>query len=136
AIAACPAADVIFVAHAGLDQLVSVADVWRSLPMDQVVRARWWRVPVGGVARGARYESQGQWLYDRGHGLGTWVTHEQPARRPGPGPVPRPGGGITRPGATWPPPGPRRPATRRCHGASSGRTARSAARSRPPRRPS
>ena len=37
AITACPAADVIFVAHAGLDQLVSVADVWRSLPMDQVM---------------------------------------------------------------------------------------------------
>ena len=35
AIAACPDADVIFVAHAGLDRLVSVGDVWRSLPMDQ-----------------------------------------------------------------------------------------------------
>ncbi len=34
AIAACPHADVIFVAHAGLDRLVSVADIWRSLPMD------------------------------------------------------------------------------------------------------
>ena len=47
AIAACPAADVIFVAHAGLDRLVSVADIWRSLPMDQVVHAKWWRVPAG-----------------------------------------------------------------------------------------
>ena len=31
AIAACPRADVIFVAHTGLDRLVSVRDVWRSL---------------------------------------------------------------------------------------------------------
>jgi 1-acyl-sn-glycerol-3-phosphate acyltransferase len=30
AIAACPDADVIFVAHAGLDRLVSVGDVWRT----------------------------------------------------------------------------------------------------------
>src|SRR5262249_51422525 len=31
AIAACPDADVIFVAHAGLDRIVSVGDVWRNL---------------------------------------------------------------------------------------------------------
>ncbi|HVT70944.1 MAG TPA: 1-acyl-sn-glycerol-3-phosphate acyltransferase, partial [Trebonia sp.] len=31
AIAACPAADVVFVAHTGLDRLVSVRDVWRGL---------------------------------------------------------------------------------------------------------
>ena len=46
ALAACPSADVIFVGHAGLDQLASVADVWRALPMDHVVR--------GPVVAGAR----------------------------------------------------------------------------------
>src|SRR5215471_4496692 len=44
AIAACPEADVIFVAHAGLDQLVSVRDIWRSLPVGHSIRAKWWRV--------------------------------------------------------------------------------------------
>src|SRR5262252_6513176 len=44
AIAACPGADVIFVAHAGLDQLVSVRDIWRSLPTGHTIRAKWWRV--------------------------------------------------------------------------------------------
>ena len=78
AIAACPAADVIFVAHAGLDQLVSLADVWRSLPMDQVVRAKWWRVPVGDVPRDADYESQVQWLYDWWQRIDTWITQNRP----------------------------------------------------------
>jgi hypothetical protein len=34
AIAPCPEADVSLVAQAGLDRLVSVADIGRSLPMD------------------------------------------------------------------------------------------------------
>jgi 1-acyl-sn-glycerol-3-phosphate acyltransferase len=79
AITACPTADVIFVAHAGLDQLVSVADVWRSLPMDQVVRAKWWRVPVGDVPRDADYESQVQWLYDWWQRIDTWITENRPS---------------------------------------------------------
>src|SRR6202034_1348807 len=37
AIGACPAADVIFVAHTGLDTLVSVRDVWQSLLADMTV---------------------------------------------------------------------------------------------------
>src|SRR5262249_19138268 len=51
AIAACPSADVIFVAHAGLDRLVTVADVWRNLQVGQTIRARWWRVPADEVPR-------------------------------------------------------------------------------------
>jgi 1-acyl-sn-glycerol-3-phosphate acyltransferase len=79
AIAACPGADVIFVAHAGLDRLVSVADVWRSLPMDQVVHAKWWRVPVGEVPRAADHESQVQWLFDWWQRIDAWITENRPA---------------------------------------------------------
>jgi 1-acyl-sn-glycerol-3-phosphate acyltransferase len=78
AITACPGADVIFVAHAGLDRLVTVADVWRSLPMDQVVHAKWWRVPVGEVPREADYESQVQWLYDWWQRIDAWITANRP----------------------------------------------------------
>ena len=66
-------------AHAGLDQLVSVADVWRNLPMDQVVQAKWWRVPVGEVPRDADYESQVQWLYDWWQRIDTWITQNRPS---------------------------------------------------------
>jgi 1-acyl-sn-glycerol-3-phosphate acyltransferase len=79
AITACPSADVIFVAHAGLDKLVTVADVWRSLPMDQVVHAKWWRVPVGEVPRDADHETQVQWLYDWWQRIDAWITENRPS---------------------------------------------------------
>jgi 1-acyl-sn-glycerol-3-phosphate acyltransferase len=81
AIAACPDADVIFVAHAGLDRLLSVADIWRSLPMDQVIRAKWWRVPAGEVPRSADHEAQVQWLYDWWQRIDAWISQSRPAER-------------------------------------------------------
>src|SRR6266496_322595 len=64
AIAACPDADVIFVAHAGLDNIITVGDVWGKFPIDQVIRARWWRVPSERIPRTADHEAQVQWFYD------------------------------------------------------------------------
>ncbi|HEY7430096.1 MAG TPA: 1-acyl-sn-glycerol-3-phosphate acyltransferase [Streptosporangiaceae bacterium] len=78
AIAACPGADVIFVAHAGLDRLVTVADIWHSLPMDQVIQAKWWRVPVGEVPRTAGREEQVQWLYDWWERIDSWISQNRP----------------------------------------------------------
>src|SRR6185312_10278807 len=60
AIAACPDADVIFVAHAGLDNIITVGDVWGKFPIDQVIRARWWRVASDSIPRSADYEAQVQ----------------------------------------------------------------------------
>jgi 1-acyl-sn-glycerol-3-phosphate acyltransferase len=78
AIAACPDADVIFVAHAGLDQLASVGDVWRSLPAGVVVRAKWWRVPVNEVPRSLGHEAQVQWLYEWWKRIDTWISENRP----------------------------------------------------------
>jgi 1-acyl-sn-glycerol-3-phosphate acyltransferase len=78
AITACPDADVIFVAHAGLDRLASVRDIWRSLPMDQVVRAKWWRVPAREVPRSADHEAQVLWLYDWWERIDTWISANRP----------------------------------------------------------
>ena len=79
AIAACPDADVIFVAHAGLDTILSVSDVWRRFPIDQVIRARWWRVPTSQVPRAADHEAQVQWLYDWWERIDRWITENRPA---------------------------------------------------------
>jgi 1-acyl-sn-glycerol-3-phosphate acyltransferase len=78
AIAACPDADVIFVAHAGLDRLVSVGDIWRNLPMDQIIRARWWRVPVGEVPRSLDHAAQELWLYDWWQRIDAWISQNRP----------------------------------------------------------
>jgi 1-acyl-sn-glycerol-3-phosphate acyltransferase len=74
AIAACPDADVIFVAHAGLDKLVSVRDVWRNLPVEQTVRAQWWRVSSDEVPRDGSQEEQVQWLYAWWERIDTWIA--------------------------------------------------------------
>lgn len=84
AIGAAPGADVIFVAHAGLDGLVSVGDVWRDLPIGQVVRARWWRIPYDEVPRAADHETQVKWLYDWWQLIDAWISENRPA---GPAPV-------------------------------------------------
>ena len=78
AISACPDADVIFVAHAGLDNIVTLADVWGRFPIDQVIRARWWRVPVDEVPRELDHEGQVQWLYDWWERIDTWISESRP----------------------------------------------------------
>src|SRR5579875_720852 len=87
AIGAAPEADVIFVAHAGLDGLVSVGDVWRELPVNQTVRARWWRVPFDQIPRDVDHDAQVKWLYDWWERIDAWISANrppspQPARHP------------------------------------------------------
>src|ERR1022692_1583294 len=78
AIGACPDADVIFVAHAGLDRLVSLSDVWRSVPMNHVIRSKWWRGPVDEGPRTADHEAQMLWLYDWWKLIDTWISDNRP----------------------------------------------------------
>jgi len=69
---------VIFVAHAGLDSIISIGDVWKNFPINQVIRARWWRVPFDEVPRAATHEEQVQWLYDWWERIDTWITENRP----------------------------------------------------------
>jgi 1-acyl-sn-glycerol-3-phosphate acyltransferase len=71
ALAAAPEADVVWVAHAGLDHLFTVADIWRELPLDDVVRMRWWRVSRDEVPQG--FEAQAEWLYRWWETIDDWV---------------------------------------------------------------
>jgi 1-acyl-sn-glycerol-3-phosphate acyltransferase len=75
ALAAGEGADVVWVAHAGLDHLVSVADVWRALPMDSEVRMRWWHVPADEVPRGR--DAQVEWLYDWWARIDDWIGQQR-----------------------------------------------------------
>jgi 1-acyl-sn-glycerol-3-phosphate acyltransferase len=82
AIAAAPGADVVFVAHTGMDDLITVGDVWRSLPMEQVLKARWWRVPAADVPRDR--DAQVRWLYDWWARIDAWIGENRPVRLPRP----------------------------------------------------
>lgn len=78
AIDSAPTADVIFVAHTGLDDLITVGDVWRALPMEQVIKAKWWRVPAGEVPRGR--DDVVRWLYDWWERIDAWIAENRPVR--------------------------------------------------------
>jgi 1-acyl-sn-glycerol-3-phosphate acyltransferase len=92
ALAACPDADVIFVAHTGLDRLAGVRDIWRSLLADMEVQAHWWRVPSADVPRAASHEARVAWLYEWWERVDAWITAVNAAAGPLPGWVsPQPG---------------------------------------------
>ncbi|MFH8217581.1 hypothetical protein ACH4C2_00115 [Streptomyces sp. NPDC018057] len=77
AIAAAPTADVVFVAHTGLDSLHSARTVWARLPLREGVRAHWWRVPAGRVPRGE--EARSEWLLAQWERVDRWIAgHADP----------------------------------------------------------
>jgi 1-acyl-sn-glycerol-3-phosphate acyltransferase len=72
AIDAVPSADVVFVAHTGLEQLSTVWDLWRGLPMDADVRARMWTVPAEEVPDDP--DARMDWLYDWWERMDRWIA--------------------------------------------------------------
>jgi 1-acyl-sn-glycerol-3-phosphate acyltransferase len=71
ALAAAPDAGVIFVAHTGLDRMLTVADVWRELPMDKKIVMRFWSVPPEEIPAGR--QERIDWLYDWWKRIDEWV---------------------------------------------------------------
>ncbi|QSB15739.1 1-acyl-sn-glycerol-3-phosphate acyltransferase [Natronosporangium hydrolyticum] len=82
ALDAAPKAGVVFVAHTGLERMVTVADVWRELPMDKRITMKFWSVPPDEVPvdRQARID----WLYDWWRRIDEWVGSHQPVPEPPP----------------------------------------------------
>ncbi|MGH8907072.1 MAG: 1-acyl-sn-glycerol-3-phosphate acyltransferase [Egibacteraceae bacterium] len=76
ALDAAPQADVVFVAHTGLEQLDSVLDVWRGLPMDREVQARFWTVPAEGIPPDP--DQRIAWLYEWWARIDAWIAERQP----------------------------------------------------------
>ena len=80
ALAAAPHADVVLVAHTGLEHMTGLADLWSGLPMDGEVRMRWDFFPAPEVPR--EPDALSDWLYERWQGIDAWVDeHRLPARR-------------------------------------------------------
>jgi 1-acyl-sn-glycerol-3-phosphate acyltransferase len=76
ALDAAPEADIVLVAHTGLDHLLTVADVWRELPMDKRLVMRWWRVSRDEIPAGR--EERIDWLFERWQQIDTWVEEHRP----------------------------------------------------------
>ena len=80
ALEAAPEADVVLVAHTGLDHLLTVADLWRELPMDKQIIMRWWRVPREEIPKGR--EARIDWLFSQWEAIDRWVEEHRPVDLP------------------------------------------------------
>ncbi len=76
ALDAAPEADVVLVAHTGLDHMLTVGDVWRELPMDKVITMRWWQVPRDEIP--AEREAQIEWLFGWWEQIDGWIAEHRP----------------------------------------------------------
>lgn len=82
ALDAAPDAGVVFVAHTGLDRLLTVTDVWRELPMDKRIVMRGWEVRPADIPVGR--EARIDWLYGWWERIDTWIEEHrdpEPQRR-------------------------------------------------------
>ena len=80
ALDAAPDADVVLVAHTGLDHLVTVADIWRELPMDKILVMRWWQVSRDDIP--ADREARIEWLFAWWERIDVWVEAHRPEDLP------------------------------------------------------
>jgi 1-acyl-sn-glycerol-3-phosphate acyltransferase len=71
AVAAARDAEVVFVAHTGLEDLSSVVDLWRGTPMDASIRVKLWRVPASEVPDDS--EAAAEWLLGWWRRIDGWI---------------------------------------------------------------
>jgi 1-acyl-sn-glycerol-3-phosphate acyltransferase len=75
AIDASPDADILFVAHTGLEQLSSASDLWNGLPMDRDVRLTYWTVRRDEVP--SDHDERMRWLFDWWERIDGWIEERR-----------------------------------------------------------
>jgi 1-acyl-sn-glycerol-3-phosphate acyltransferase len=80
ALEAAPEADVLLVAHTGLDHVLTLGDVWHSLPMDKRLLMGWWRIPREEIPTGR--EERIEWLFEWWHRIDEWIDTHRPVDLP------------------------------------------------------
>jgi 1-acyl-sn-glycerol-3-phosphate acyltransferase len=80
ALDAAPEADVVLVAHTGLDHMLTLRDVWREIPMDKQIIMRWWRVPREEIPEGR--EARIDWLFSWWERIDEWIDEHRPVDLP------------------------------------------------------
>jgi len=78
-LAARPDLDVVVVAHTGLDDLVSPAQIWRAIPLTaRPMTVRWWHEPAAGIP--ADPDDRFQWLQVQWTILDSWIGARKAGR--------------------------------------------------------
>jgi 1-acyl-sn-glycerol-3-phosphate acyltransferase len=72
AIDAAPQADLIIVAHTGLDHLDSAAAVWKGIPLGRPLRVTWWRIPARDLPSGR--DARTEWLNAQWARVDDWIA--------------------------------------------------------------
>ena len=75
-----PDADVVLVAHTGLDHLLTIGDLWRELPMDKRIVMRWWQVPREEIPAGR--DERIDWLFGWWEQVDDWIAEQRAAEEP------------------------------------------------------
>jgi hypothetical protein len=71
-LAARPDLDVVVVAHTGLDDLVSPAQIWRAIPLTaRPMTIRWWHEPAAAIPDDP--DGRLQWLQVQWTILDSWI---------------------------------------------------------------
>lgn len=76
ALDAAPDADVVLVAHTGLDHLLTIGDVWRELPMDKRIVMQWWQVPRAEIPEDR--DERIDWLFGWWERIDLWIDQNRP----------------------------------------------------------
>ncbi|WP_333770720.1 hypothetical protein [Streptomyces sp. IBSBF 2435] len=79
-LAAAPTADVVFVAHAGLDVIASPRAAWTFLPFRRPVLVHWWRIPAADIPRSD--EARSEWLLGQWERMDRWTAEQAVAATP------------------------------------------------------
>ena len=82
AITAAPQADVVFVAHTVLEDIGTFRDLWRRVPFEAPIQARYWRIPPAEVPRDR--EELIEWLFEWWRRIDAWIDQRRTARHPSP----------------------------------------------------
>jgi 1-acyl-sn-glycerol-3-phosphate acyltransferase len=77
AIDAAPQADLVIVAHTGLEHLDSAAAVWKGIPLERPLRVTWWRIPAGDLPSGA--DARTEWLNAQWARVDDWIASYAPS---------------------------------------------------------
>lgn len=71
AIENAPDADIVFVAHSVMEDIPSFRALWRTVPLERPIRARYWRIPPEDVPRDR--DALIEWLYGWWETIDRWI---------------------------------------------------------------
>ena len=75
AIDACPEADVVFVAHTGLDQIATVADLWTAIPEHKTLHLAWRVLPASEVPTDP--DARMDLMFEAWEGMDQWIERHR-----------------------------------------------------------